>query len=329
MNKCLEQKHYNVVNWLLENESSCSFDKQTILNNACRNDKIETIKILNKYFHSLDMNEPVINACKGYGLRLSVCKYLLTEIDHNSLDIRRIVNTVCQDLVSDNVVKFLLLKFSDDQNTINKVLISSCQQGKYSILTDIFLVVHNDQLDILTAFFAACLHPHTYIHDSEKSICVIDFLFEKLQDKSYVASEVLSGLLDKKSYNVILYFLEQGYCRNFDKKNLMIEACRHGHVKLVQWIFENVDHKELDIKSAFLEACIPTNKVTELQLNCVALMWHYIQDINMFEVDTVLKSMTEVPPDMAYRDLQDDLRKWLLYIKTVHQRMMSESGMQC
>ncbi|XP_052074463.1 uncharacterized protein LOC127712205 isoform X2 [Mytilus californianus] len=323
MNKCLEQKYYDVVNWLFENESFCSFDKQLILNNACKDDQIETIKMLNKYFHSLDMNEAVINACTGYDLDISVGEYLLIEIDHDSLDISRIVTTVCKNYVSDNVLKFLLIKFSDDQNIINKVLISCCQQGKFNLLKHIFLTIHNDQLDILTAFLEACLHPHQIICNSEKSICVIDFLFEKLQDKSYNASEVLSGLLDMKSYNVILYFLEQGYCGNFDKKNLMIEACRHGHVKLVQWIFENVDHKELDIKSAFLEACIPTNMVTELQLHCVALMWHYIQDINMFEVDTVLKSITGAPPDISDINVKEDLRNWLLYIKNIHQRMMS------
>ncbi|XP_071177408.1 uncharacterized protein [Mytilus edulis] len=326
VNKCLKQKHYYVLNWFLENEKCCLLDKQNILNEACRDSQLQTIYMLNEYLHSLDTNEAVINACTVNNLETSsVCDYLLKETDDAAVDIRRIVNCVCENYVSDNAMKWILLKFSHDQNAINKVLISCCRQGKFNLLKYIFLIVPNEQLDILTAFVDACLHPKEQIQDSEQSLCVIDFLFQKLQYKSFSSSDVLNGLLDKKRYDVILYFLEQGYCRNVDMSNLLIEVCKKGHVKLLQWILDNVDHKELDIKSAFLEACIPTDMVTELQLKCVALMWHYIQDINMFDVDTVLKSMNGAPPYMLDIDVQDDLRKWLLYIKNIHQRMMPDS----
>ncbi|CAG2186657.1 unnamed protein product [Mytilus edulis] len=63
INKSLEQKYYILVNWFLTKRSSFSFDKQTILNKACADGEIETIKILSKDLYALDMNKSMINAC--------------------------------------------------------------------------------------------------------------------------------------------------------------------------------------------------------------------------------------------------------------------------
>ncbi|CAC5388019.1 unnamed protein product [Mytilus coruscus] len=319
ISKCIKQKHYDIVNWLLENHKCCLVNKQNILNEACKDAQIGTIYLLNEYFHSLDMNEAIIYALSEEDHKTSVCEYLLGKIDHDSLDASRIVSTVCKEHVGDNVMKWFLLKFSEDQNAINKVFIFCCRQGKFNLLKYIFLIVPNEQLDILTAFYEACLQPYEWTQNSREGLCVVNFLFQKLQDKSYHSSDVLNELLATKRYDVILYILEQGYCRIVDKSNLFIKVCRHGHVKLVQWILQNVDHKELDIKAAFHEAC--TNFEYFEQLQCLHVMWHYKQDINLFEIDTVLKSMTEAPPGKSHVHayVQDDLRKWLLYIKNINQ----------
>lgn len=147
----------------------------------------------------------------------------------------------------------------------------------------------------------------------KERLCIVDFLFQHLQDKSHSSSLVLPKLLKKKRYDLVLYFLKEGYCRYIDKKKLMNQVCRQGHVKLVQWILAHFDHKDLDIKSAFLEAC--KCKSYGMRLLCLALMWHYIQDITVFEVDTILNTITEAPRD-------NDLRNWLLYIKKINQKVM-------
>ncbi|CAG2229499.1 unnamed protein product [Mytilus edulis] len=50
MNKSLEQKYYDLVNWLMVNKSSWSFDKQNFLNKACADGEIKTLKMLKKNF---------------------------------------------------------------------------------------------------------------------------------------------------------------------------------------------------------------------------------------------------------------------------------------
>lgn len=158
------------------------------------------------------------------------------------------------------------------------------------------------------------------------------FLFKKLPDKASSLSIVFNELLNDTKFDQLLYFLDEGYCRNIDMDSLMKQACRHEHVKLVQWILENVDHTELDIKSTFFEACkciksFKHNKLSLIMedkeyLHCLALIWHFIQDIDMFEIDTVLKTITEVPPVMSSK--YEELRNWLQYVKNITAKRLCE-----
>ncbi|CAC5387926.1 unnamed protein product [Mytilus coruscus] len=151
MTSFLHDKYYDVVNWLLEDKGYVPFDKQKVLNEACSDGQIKTIQLLKDYFHSLDMNEAMICACIGYTCdQLSICDYLWSEIDKRALDISIIVNTVCKKNVSDNVLTWILIKFQNYQ-TVNKVLISCCQEGKFNLLKHILITVDDEELDILSA----------------------------------------------------------------------------------------------------------------------------------------------------------------------------------
>lgn len=135
MNKCLKQKYYDVVNWILENVNFYSFDKQNILNKACANAQIETVKMLHEYFYSLDMNEAIMYACTGSNsCQSTVCEYLLSEIDKHSIDMSKIVSTICKEIVCDNILAWILFTCPGDQDVINNVLISCCQQGQFNLL---------------------------------------------------------------------------------------------------------------------------------------------------------------------------------------------------
>ncbi|CAC5388011.1 unnamed protein product [Mytilus coruscus] len=311
MNKSLEGGFYDLVIWNLENMSSYSFNEQKILNTVCKNADIETIMVLNKSSSSLDMNQAMIRlmihaktGIEDYH-RVEYLDQLWTKIDHQSLDMRKIVSTVCSKGPIANILKWILLNLPYDQKSINTILISCTQKRNLSLVKYICSAVDNEHLDILAAFRKACLrprgscklyHPDLWIGGFQKTLGVVDFLFKKVQCILSDLSLVLEELLEKiKSYDVILYFLVKGYCRNIDMKNLMNEACRHGHVKLVQWILENVEHKELNIESACLEASKCSNN--ELRYQCVAFLGHYLQDKNNFDMDNVLKSITDTSPE--------------------------------
>lgn len=98
-------------------------------------------------------------------------------------------------------------------------------------------------------------------------------------------------------------------------KNLLNEVCRYGHCKLIQWILENIDHAELDIQSAFYEACTTKNvyMYSNVKLLCVVLFKHYIQDMYIFDLDPVLKIINETPSD--FPNQYEDLINCLLNIK--------------
>ncbi|CAG2255414.1 unnamed protein product [Mytilus edulis] len=148
-----------------------------------------------------------------------------------------------------------------------------------------------------------------------------------------------------------------GYYRHIDMKKLLKDACRYGHFKLVQWILGNIEHKELDIKSAFHAAWDGLKNGTTDEFGkgldngmCIAFMWHYIHDINMFEIDTVLKDisdpkshMSELYPGMdisnsisepksfirllsyVTSNSIDALKTWLLYIKRCIREYVSQT----
>ncbi|CAC5392906.1 unnamed protein product [Mytilus coruscus] len=357
INKSLDQKHYYLVNWFLEKKRSCSFDKQKILNKACADAAIETIKVLSKYFYVLDMNQAMINTCisvcselenesRGFNDDRAVnCLSLLwTEMDHDFINISTIVETVCKEKkISNNVMAWILLNLPHDRIPINQVLTTCCKQKKINHVKYIFHEVENGQLDIKEAFCQACrTTPLSKEITSSKNVMLVDYLFRKLHDKLLNLSLILNELLTKRSHDLILYFLHAGYCRKIDMKNLLKEACRNGHVKLVQWIVANVEHTELDIKSVLLEVLSCTKHVGHIELDvefhenifgkhdkeelkCVVLMWHYIQDKPIFEISTVLKTLTEEPPDKSYSNSDDNWRTWLLYIKNMNQRMINKS----
>ncbi|XP_052072537.1 uncharacterized protein LOC127710637 isoform X1 [Mytilus californianus] len=374
MKTSLEHNYYDLVNWFLENKNYCSFDKQLILNKACVYAEIQTVKILREYFFALDMTQAMMYACNlecsfsdryyGYNHFLKGFKDVQTwlsllwnEIDHDSVDIGLLMSTVCKKKdVSNEVMTWVLLNLPQEQIPIKDVLMSCCQQRKINHVKYIFHTFQNEQLDINQAFFHACGKQTSMLLNREivehYDIMLVNYFFKKFHDKADSLSVVLNALLEKKKYAVIPYFLEEGFCENIKLRNLMKNACHRGHVKLVQWILENVAHEELDIVSAFNEAYgaikhAKGNSFKKQCVMCLSLMWHYIQDEDRFEIATLLKVMT---PDMSdsesdadsdsdaelylFRDIclfkdSDDfldiLGTWLLYIRNINQSMICQS----
>ncbi|CAG2228804.1 TNNI3K [Mytilus edulis] len=313
MNKSLEHNYYVLVNWILENISNGSLDKQKILNKACANAEIKTIKILRKSFFALDMNQAMINACTSavsvryyeYHNELKDFKdvetflsLLWNEIDQDSIDIDRLVSTVCKEkAVNNNVMTWILLNLPQERIPINAVLISCCHQRGISHLEYIFHTFDNKQLDIRQAFLHACGEVSATSSISKtfeyNNIILLDFLFQRLfdhHDKAVNLSFVLRELPETNKHNVILFFLEEGFCKNIDFKHLMNEACYHGHVKLVQWILENGDYEKLNILDAMFKVfdgikhAGRTKKSTPFKTQCVmclALIWHYAQGVDI------------------------------------------------
>ncbi|VDI62008.1 Hypothetical predicted protein [Mytilus galloprovincialis] len=356
MNKSIEQKYYVLVNWFLDKSGSCSFNKQMVLNNACLDGEIETIKILSKYFYALDMTQAMINACtspscvsydisekeKDYNAdQLVACLGLLwnevKKTNHDSFDIRTIVSTVCKEKnISNIIMTWILLNLPLDQIPINEVLITCCKQSKIHHVKYILHKVAIEQLDIRKAFVKACrAFPGNFMFQLQncKPQCldelwqkeqnklnyfmIVDSLFQMQSQKNSSLYLVLNEIIENKKFDLMLYFLQAGYYMNTNMNDLLKTSSRYGQVKLVHWIVENVEHRELDIKSAFHKACdgeIPNKQMQNIK--CLALMWHYIHDINMFEIDTVLNKMA----DTSDSNSDDDLKTWLLYIKNINKR---------
>ncbi|CAG2188864.1 unnamed protein product [Mytilus edulis] len=181
-------------------------------------------------------------------------------IDHESLDISRIVSTVCQEKeISNNVMTWILLNLPFDKISINAVLIKCCQQKKINHVMYILHKVENDQLDIKEAFVEACRAAPVYMYFKESNISdyimIVDYLFQMLHDKESSLFLIRNELLFIKSFDLILYFLRTGYCRNIDMNNLLKESGKHGHILLVRWILENIKPAEIDIKAALIEVC--------------------------------------------------------------------------
>ncbi|XP_076106331.1 uncharacterized protein LOC143074995 isoform X2 [Mytilus galloprovincialis] len=363
----LEKRCYVLMNWFLENKGY-SYDLQTILNKTCQDAEIDTLTVLSKYFDALDMNQAMTNACIPAAYRYNPATYddtdynddrrvaclnmLLKKIDtikQNSIAIQ-IVSKICEMIiVSHNVMTWILLNLPLDQILMNKVLIACCQQGKIHHVKYIVHAEPYEKLGIKEAFVEACRAAPVFVcnhynsgafvenyvkmkYNEPNYQMIVDYLFQMTNDKDSYLSLVVNELLEKENFELILYFLEKGYCRDINMTNLFKDACLYGYVRLVQWILENVEHKELDIKSAFHKACVGYNIYVERKLNhvkCLGLMWHYIHDRNMFEIDTVLNKMAALQTEtsvsghenVSYLCSDDGLTTWLLTIKKMKQKL--------
>lgn len=72
----------------------------------------------------------------------------------------------------------------------------------------------------------------------------------------------------------------------------MNRACRNGHIRLVQWILANVEHI------------------------------FYSQNINMFDIETVLQTITpESQSNTSESDSDNDLKTWRLCRKKINRRI--------
>ncbi|CAC5425788.1 TNNI3K [Mytilus coruscus] len=308
-----------------------------ILNKACAHAEIKSVKILSKYFFALDMNQAMINACtsacavsvryfeyhhelKGFKDVQTWLNLLWNEFDHDSVDIGRLVSTVCMKKeVNNDVMTWILLNLPQEQIPINEVLISCCHQRRISHVKYIFQKFDDKQLDIRQAFLHACGEASsTSIQSSIREIfdhnhmMLVDFLFQKLldhDDKAVNLSFVLIELPETNKHVIILYFLEEGFC-----KHLMNEACYHGHVKLVQWILVNVEYTNLDILDAMCKAfegikhAGRTKKSNPFKTKCVmclALTWHYTQDVDILEILTVEEIRTAFMSDSDTDSFED------------------------
>lgn len=144
-----------------------TFDKQHILDKSCADAAFKTIKLVSKTCSSLDMNNAFINACTPAINYKSIsdisdsivdCLDLLwKETDHASIDINRVVKTVCRKkYVPDNVIIWVLKLFQHNRIPINEVLMTCSKQRKVNIVTHILHEIDNEQLDINEAFCHVC-----------------------------------------------------------------------------------------------------------------------------------------------------------------------------
>ncbi|XP_071180433.1 uncharacterized protein [Mytilus edulis] len=312
MNKSLEQKYYDLVNWLMVNKSSWSFDKQNILNKACADGEIKTLKMLKKEFHCLDIHEAISHACSNSWKSTRHCQYIhdqeymyisynddqtiacldlfLEEIHHDTIDISRIVSTVCEEEdISDNVMTWFLLNLPHEQIPINDVLIACCRLTKLNHVKYILHTVNSEQFDITDAFGWACSMLGEWETNVQLGLCVVDCLFQRFRDKICSLFIDLNVSIESSTCHLVLFFLEKGHCGSTNMKNLLTGAYINGHFKVVQWILAHVEHTELDIQSTVMSTC-----------------WK-------LHIRNIVKS---------YRNKHEDLRDWLSYISNINQRMI-------
>lgn len=59
------------------------------------------------------------------------------------------------------------------------------------------------------------------------------------------------------NYKLVHYCLVKGLCKNItiNMKSLLNNACRCGEYDLAVWIMQNIEHSDLDLSSAFINAC--------------------------------------------------------------------------
>ncbi|VDI51631.1 Hypothetical predicted protein [Mytilus galloprovincialis] len=347
MNKSLEQKYYDLVNWLMVNKSSWSFNKQNILNKACADGETKTLKMLKNEFHCLDIHEAISHACSNSWKSTRHCQYIhdqkymyisynddqtiacldlfLEEIHHDTIDISRIVSTVCEEEdVSDNVMTWFLLNLPHEQIPINDVLIACCRLTKLNHVKYILHTVNNEQLDITEAFEWACEKLGEWETNVKLGLCVVDCLFQRFRDKICSLFIDLNKGIKSSTCHLVLFFLEKGHCGNTNMKNLLTGAYINGHFKVVQWILAHIEHTELDIQSTFMSTC--WNLHIRNIVKSLALLWHYsnVKSKNRieFNVESSAFLWDFLCQLLSHRNKHEDLRDWLSYISNINQRML-------
>ncbi|VDH89333.1 Hypothetical predicted protein [Mytilus galloprovincialis] len=290
----VHETNEHLLRLLLEKVNSALLDMKQVLNQACRLSWIDVVtwtlhniehallsfeEPINTVFNSWkndkeDGNDMEDNIYQNTNKKEQLIKLFLENVNHDSLDLKEILNQACR-CCSLDVVMFVLKKTdhkrldvtkamnivynfwiydNNDENDINKEKNITDRRDKYEPLIELFLKkVKHDSLELKEILNQASRYG---------SLDVVTLLLENTEHKKLdlmeavnIAYRSLKGVEDKDNMRqmhepLIKLILEKVNRESLDFKKVFNQACLYGHFDVVTFVLENIDHEKLNVQEA-------------------------------------------------------------------------------
>ncbi|CAG2209574.1 unnamed protein product [Mytilus edulis] len=225
-----------------------------------------------------------------------VIKLILEKVDHDSLDLKEIMNKACLYDHLD-VVTFLLENTEHEKLYIMEAVnnaynlfwyrgdIDEQREKKEPLIKLIIEKVDHDLLDLKEIMNKACRYGY---------LDVVTFLLENTDhEKLHIMGAVNNAgnlSIDRCNEKIIETLLQKVKTDLFDMEILMNVTCRNGWLNIVRWLVENIDHSMFDVDTAF-NLFIPHDG--EETLDIFKLLLQIISP-NLFNIGTVIEQASRL-----------------------------------
>ncbi|CAG2242508.1 unnamed protein product [Mytilus edulis] len=274
-----EGEHESFILWLISHIDLALFNFKTIEAEACKNGKLDEIKLLlSKTDHNLfDLGKIMQNACE-HG-KLDIVQYLLSDDDRTKLQVDTAIVSACStghlhivkyvikncDLALLNIklamqkavvcgqheiVAWLLFNCDHDMFDISNLMNKACSFGWLDIVKWLFEKIDISLFDMLMAIHEACNKCH---------IELIEFLIENVRFSEDSLKSVMTLSCFRGNIDIVKLLLhkQNDDCHMYDMRVAMNDACSGGRIELVQWLLKSSNrHDKFDMEFVLKWVCI-------------------------------------------------------------------------
>ncbi|XP_052081353.1 uncharacterized protein LOC127719334 [Mytilus californianus] len=231
---CRGEQSTITIEWLWRNNDQQLFDMNVSMNNACRYGRQNVVEWLweNIDQSNFRLNEAFYNACRNE--QYDVVRWMLEKVPRELLDISNALHTACPGNTKDGIVKILLQNINISSINVNLIIREACNHGKTSIIQYLLNMTDVKMIDMNQAM---------------TNILSID-----VNSDSYADQDKL--LIDEKKQQLATTIIQKTTLSMLKTDELIIEICKNGWLELLQLIWSNKDHSNINIDQSKIDiAC--------------------------------------------------------------------------
>ncbi|CAC5404586.1 unnamed protein product [Mytilus coruscus] len=231
---CRGKKSTTTIEWLWRNTDQQLFDMNVGMTNACRYGGENIIEWLweNVDQSNFRMNEAFHNACRNE--QQPVVRWMIEKVPRELLDISNALHTACPGNTNNEIVKMLLQNINISSININLIIREACKHGKTSIIQYLLNTTDVRMIDMNQAM---------------RNIISIDVNSDSYSDEDKL-------LIDEEKQQLALTIIHKTTLSMLKTDELIIEICKNGWLELLQLIWSNKDHCNINIDQSKIDiAC--------------------------------------------------------------------------
>ncbi|CAG2215327.1 unnamed protein product [Mytilus edulis] len=250
---------------------ACTYDIASVLQTALRENNINIVKSVLKYTSKEILDTILFSKIEGISLLTSLleaftdtnsestiksapcyhtCRQLLTWYSRDNMNLcklSQIFHWACKQQHTETVY-WLLQNFGQQGLHLNSALqvILTSKNGEY--LQYLLKTVDTSIFDIQAVINHVCFDPMLSQHN-------LSWMLRYYNISHSMMAKILQNACDNVNTALVQFILEECNSKEFDMRHLMTNACQQGSLKLVQLIYRFYSLASLSLETVFTHAC--------------------------------------------------------------------------